>query len=365
MLMKVRAVLLLALALIAAPAHAQVSRQVSNCVNGVPAFQASDPTAAQEMLNRLLWRQAHVDYVSLQARYGAVAALDSIAMRGDRLLELARGGTPSTLDPVITLVRSRTATTRGSLKQLIEDGKSLRNGQVVDAASLRLGAAANPGTVMLGVDTVFTIDESNRAVAVAVCATASTLTRYLEYLNQPELRRVAIDYAAAEAQWTLFVKNGYSMTLWERLAASCRLGFVGRLISPVRDCDRSPGRSLAPPRNQWIFLHPVGGLMPYFRNDSTYSELAVVEFYGYLRHSYTTSEMQTWGVSVASAVPRTGTAMLGGVLHTPWGSAGVFADRNKRAQYALTADALGWISKVRDPMRKLQRVPLEKALENK
>jgi hypothetical protein len=233
---------------------------------------------------------------------------------------------------------------------------------VVDAASLRLGAGGNPGTVMLGVDTIFTITEANRAVAVAVCAVAGTTTRLLEYLDQPALRAVARDYAAAQHHWELFVRQGYSMTMWERLAASCRLWVVGWLINPVRRCDTSPGRSLEPPRQQWIFLHPVGGLMPVFRNDSTYSELAVVEWYGYLRHSYGPSDLTTYGLAFASTMPRTGRPMPGAVLHTPWGSAGVFADRNKRAQYTLTADALGWIGSLREQMRRVQRTPLERAM---
>ena len=336
--------------------------QVKNCVNGEPTF-AAGRAAAKKALDLLLWKTAHADYVAIQSKLGAVAALDSIAARGTRLMDLTWSGEAAPVAPVRDTINVRIARARGELELAVSpDGRFLKHGATVTSASVRFGGSRRPGNVNLGGDLNVEITDGTTPAVVALCATAWTAANFLEYMDTPALSRVAKSYATAEKHWQLFVESGYSMTLIERLAASCRLSFVGALLSPVRNCSTDPGRSLEPPSQQIIFLHPVAALVPLLKKDSVYQQAVIVELYGYLHHSYSDTKLTTLGVSIASSHAEVGPMRVGGVLHTPWGSVGAFGRKSAGPLYTVSADILGWVPSIRQAARTVRFSGLEKAM---
>jgi len=335
---------------------------VVRCVRGDPQFETTDSQAARGELDRLLWRKSYADYVRTQTTRGALAAFDSITARTGRLLTEVGG--PGALQPVANSLQDRFVAARADLAQhLTPDGLRLRDREVVQSVPFQIEASTQtPGRVRLGLDASFDIDATNRLAVVAICAGANTAQGFLESLMKDEFKRVAAGYARTVKEWDMFVESGYSMTLVERLAASCRLWIIGRIINPLRNCSKSPDRSLGPPRHQWVFVHPSAGLAPLFKKDSLYQALGIVEWYGYMGHVYGESDVKTIGVTFASSYVDAGKAGYGGVLRTPWGSLGMFGRKSNGPLYTVSADVLGWIPSVRRGAETLRLTPLQNAL---
>lgn len=355
-------VLLVAIACYVRPATAQDAKQVSNCVNGAPELTAADGQPARDALARLLWRSSHSDYVKIQSTRGAPVAFDSIVARSEVLFGLTKGSRASPLDGAVSTLRQRLATARSELTVALGPD-SLAAQRPIDATPLNLSPDDdNPSRSRLGGDVNIDIDSVTRPIAAAICASGGTASRFLEYLMEPRLKEIAKSYVDATKHWDLFVEGGYSMTFVERLAASCRLWFAGRLINPLRNCSRAPGRSLEPPSHQIVFVHPSAGVAPLFKGDSVFQQLAIVEWYGYMHHSYGDARVYTFGLAFASSHAEVGPSRHGGVLRTPWGSAGVFARKSERPLYTVSADVLGWVPGVRNAARALRLASFERAV---
>ena len=341
----------LALALGAASSVRAQQELVLKCVNGAPELNATDPEMARATFDRLLWRTSFENYQTLQSTAGALAAFDSIVARGRELL--VQSGNAQTLATERGLLETKLADARVNLISMLRsDGRFLREGAAVDAQSLKVSPNTNvAGHFRVGLNVDIDVSDNTRPVAMSICAVAVTASRFLEYMDEPALRQIASEYEHATRHWDMFLAQGYSMTLVERFAASCRLPYIGWLIDPVRNCSRDPGRSLEPPSQQWLFFHPTVGLAPVFRSDTSIRNLVIVEGYGYLHHFYGATKIRTIGLSVAGAQPEIGRARLGGVLHTPWLTGGVFWRKSERPLYVFSADVAGWIPGVRAAMR--------------
>jgi hypothetical protein len=339
----------------------QGTNQAINCVNGAPTLSASDGKAAHEALDSLLWRSSFHSYAVIVTTSAPLAGFDTIVNRGERLLALTRQHDSSTLAPTIATLRQLLSDERSRLgSSLTLDGRSLL--RPVDARSLKImSGGIHPGRYRMG-DVDVDIDSANQSIAVSVCALASTAARYLEYLVEPQLKVIATNYATAAAHWQLFVDEGYSMTLVERLGASCRLWIIGWIIDPLRDCSQRPNRSLEPPTAQVVFVHPTVGLAPIFKGDSTVQHLAIVEWYGFLHNSYSSTKITSFGLAIASSYFEVGRSGLGGVLKSPWGTVGVFDRKADRALVTVSADVLGWVPGIRKAAATLRITTLQNAV---
>lgn len=289
-------------------------------------------------------------------------AFDSIAARGSALIAAVHAQHPGVLTEVTEAVQARTLAARAVIAGALRpDSVFLRSGAMADASGPVVGTSQRPGRFTIGPDLDVDSTAESRPVAMVLCAVAGTTARYLQYLNDSALDTLAKRYADASHHWDLFLGGGYSMTLVERLAASCRLGLLSRVISPVSDCTRGEGRSLEPPSAQVLFMHPTVGLAPIFRGDTTMREVLVVEGYGYLRHSYGVRSIRTFGLSAAAAFPDVGRVSYGGLLHSPWLTAGVFWRKAASPLYVGSANVIGWVPGVRSAMRGLRSAAAEAA----
>jgi hypothetical protein len=342
-------------AISASTAWGQPTQVVSQCVNGAPAFASTDPKAARDLLQRLLWRHAHADYTNLLKERGALATFDSIRSRGDSLVAIAvraqrepppgRDSLPIVRDSLASRLDSARARVARELPR--PSAMAIRPGAAdrgFDATPLKIFETAVAGRVRLGQNVRVDITDENRVVAVAICATAVTASRFLELMLEPRLTEIANEYQRSVDRWRMFIDNGYSMTLWERLAASCRLSFIGHILNPLAKCDRKEGESLDPPMNQFLFVHPLAGLAPVLKADTLYRNVGIVELYGYMQHVYGDRSMQTYGLSFAASSLPERDGRLGGVLRTPYGIVGAFYRGKERSPlWVVSADVIDWI----------------------
>ena len=357
----VPAALVVLVSLLARTASAQAPLDVAACTNGNPRFAAGDDTAAVSALNRLLWRTTFSTYIDVQRRLGSVAAFDTINARGSVLLAAAKAFN----DPINRAARAalaeRIAAQRGILASNLQPngvpGKNL-----VQPVMLKMRDGDADGFANLGQDVPVDFNGSGRLTATAICAVAGTMARYLEYLLEPALDSIATRYRTAVTHWDLFIKEGYSMTLVERLAASCRLGFIGFIINPIRRCTSTTSYDLEPPSDGIVFVHPSAGIAPLLRADSTFRSAALAEIYGYIHHDYSDSKIATWGVSLAWAFVESGPSRAGGIIHTPWGTVGFFGRGGERGVVTVSADVLGWVPGVRSAVSALKDARLNSVL---
>ena len=343
---------LLLAAAASAPVVAQGDQQ--RCVQGAPAFAASDSPMLHQSLRRLAWASAYSDYVRIQSTESPLAAFDSIASRSAALLKLANVDA-SSLGAVAASLQQRMLEARREVAEKTQKGAlAIDPGETVNSAQFKPEAHPMiPGRVTIrGLNIEFS--DSTRVAAIAVCAAAHTAGRFLEYLMEPGLAAIARRYEASATRWKLFVTKAHSMTLVERLGASCRLAWLSYVISPVARCNWSDASSLDPPTHQWLFAHPLSGLAPVGRGDTLYRTAIVAQWYGYLNHRYTTAGMSSWGIAFATLHPQLGQPLIGGVAHTPWLGAGVFSRKSERPVYVLSADILGWIPSVRSALGDLR-----------
>ena len=347
---------------VARGASAQAPQDVAACTNGSPRFAQGDDTAAVAAINRLLWRTSFSTYIDVQRRLGSVAAFDTINARGSVLLSAAKAYSDTINRSARAALAERIAAQRGILASNLQpNGVPGRN--LVQPVMLKMiGDMDRPGFASLGLDVPLDFNGGGRVVATAICAVAGTMSRYLEYLLEPQLDSIATRYHTAVAHWDLFFKEGYSMTLVERLAASCRLGFIGFIIDPIRRCTAAVSFDLGPPRDGIVFVHPSAGIAPVLRADSTFRSAALAEIYGYIHHDYSDDKVRTWGVSLAWAFVESGPSRPGAIAHTPWGTVGFFGRGGERGVVTVSADVLGWVPGVRSAVSALKDARLNSVL---
>ena len=342
-------------------AAAQAPLDVAACTQGNPHFAAGDDSAAAAALDRLLWKTSYSTYINVQRRLGSVAAFDTLKERGAALLARVPGSTDTVNRAARAALLDRIATQRAILATgLQSNGVPSRN--LVQPVMLKMRDGDNDGFANMGQDVPVDFNGGGRLTATAICAVAGTMARYLEYLLEPALDSIATRYHTAVTHWDLFIKEGYSMTLVERLAASCRLGFIGFIINPIRRCTSAASFDLEPPSDGIVFVHPSAGIAPLLRADSTFRSAALAEIYGYIHHDYSADKIATWGVSLAWAFVESGPSRAGGIIHTPWGTVGFFGRGGERGVVTVSADVLGWVPGVRSAVSALKDARLNSVL---
>ena len=348
--------------LVAAPvrtARAQTDSLVAQCVNGAPAIPAAYAAPAlHDALARLAWRTAYRDYTGLMASDGALAAYDTLLGRARALLALVGdGGGRYAPDSAAMLAQLRRV--RGGLAAAARPPAIVAESLPSFAALQPVSDPLVPGQVSFGPHTLV-FSDSAPLPAIALCAASLSAYDLMDYLQAPALEAAAGEYAQASARWDLYVHDGYSMTLLERLGNSCRLGPLNWIVATTRapHCADKGLPSLAPPTMRTIFVHPSGGLIPVLDSAGAFRSATVVEWYGIVFHQYSGKSMRSYGVSVASEFPDRGRHRIGVLIHTPLGRVGYFEARGgvegRRGQFTLTADILGWVPGVKAATRTVE-----------
>ena len=343
-----------ALTLVAALPLARAGAQnvASECVNGapvIPAGIAADPSAAA-LLESLSWQKSYADYARLVVAVGPVATFDSITQRGRALLAVS--GIDGALDTQRDALEWRLRALRLGISPLTM--AAIGAGSIPSYSALAVTPGAAAGTVSFvrdsaGNRTALAFDAAKPVPAIALCAIARTTTNYLTFLSKPAFKAVADDYARALKHWNVYIENGYSMTLIERLGNSCRLGLLNFIVAPTvaGRCSDKPWEVLGPPTVRTIFIHPSAGLAPVFDTSSTARATSIAEWYGILFTPFNGDRILPFGASVATMFPQTGRPQIGAVVHTPIGKAGWFRSGNstadKRGRFVLMADVVGWV----------------------
>lgn len=322
-----------------------------DCVRGAPVVPSgtADTTAAR-LLGRLAWNTSYADYASITASAGPVAALDSIIRRGDALLAVA--GNLSAVATAKDARDLRLTVLRGELSAL--SPQQLSTGTTPSFSALSVTPRSEPNEVdyvkdQLGNRPVLVFDPANPLPAIALCAVAKTTTSLLDVIARPQFQSVAAEYATAVKHWDTYIKNGYSMTLIERLGNSCRLGFLNWIVAPTTAsrCRDEPWKTLGPPAVRTVFVHPSAGWAPVFDRTSAGRAASIVEWYGLLATPFVGDRMLPFGVSFSTMYPDAGEPSMGATIHTPLGSYAAFRSGSsvfdKRGRFVLVADATSWI----------------------
>lgn len=325
-----------------------------DCVAGTLSIIRYAPasTAAEALLQELLWQGGREDYARARLTRGAAAGLDLIAERAEALLVVTA---TDSLHPVeAKAFRQELALVRAAPELAGSNPTSLRSyAKFAPATGDEAGQVAFLETLTLR------FDSARPEAGIALCAAARTVRRYMELLAQPRLREVAEKYATAVERWDLYIDRGYSMTFIERLGHSCRGLQYLVAQTAIRSCRRKGVEPLGPPTLRTVFAHPSGGLAIY-RDDSTnFPALSVVEWYGILAHRFVRKRLDTYGLSVASFYPQLGQPRLGLLLHTPLGKIGAYDfkdfDLQAKPHIVLSADIVGWIPGIRSSVRSVAR----------
>ncbi|MDP1891398.1 MAG: hypothetical protein Q8K55_10960 [Gemmatimonadaceae bacterium] len=344
-------VVVLAVAARALPA--QDTKAQAECTNYQPAFRASDPPALATALKRAAWPTTEFDKLLVDS--GPAATLRRVRARGLELMAHAlvdTAGIPSAWVAVDSVLEAAIA----GLQQ--GRGTTIKETDVPDMSRLRV-VQPPMGNALSIAGKPLAFQEADRVSSVAICAVASSADALLTFLLKAELDRTAATYAALDERWTLFATSAYSMTLVERLAASCRLSILGYVLSPTSQCWRRHRQKwtlseLEPPRWRTVFAHPIAGLEPILKPDSAYRTSTIAEWYGILRLEYKGDAIRTWGLSVATVHFASDRYAAGGVLHTPVGRVGVFDGRGGRTLFMLSGDLLRWSPQARTALEGLK-----------
>jgi hypothetical protein len=352
---------------------AQAPTPVAECVNAAPQLPAAVATrfpAALGLLARLSWRTSHAQYTSIAARQGYAAVLDSLAARADTLFGAVRVSA-STREAF--RARARRARADVASWAVTHDAQAQAAWDIADLKPALLGEL--PLTVRVFTDSasgtrvVLNFNGDSVPGAIALCAASITASQYLEYLRADQVRQVAQMYAGLAQRWDLFIRDGYSMTLWERLGHSCRLGPLNYVVATFSapGCGRRNRYALGPPAMQTLFVHPAGGLAPIFDSTGSFRSVVAIEWWGGLYHVYRPNRILTFGASVATALSDGGPMRIGGMLHTPIGAIGYFEARGgvagHRGRVIVSADVMGWIPRARAALQLVSSARLGRVLE--
>ena len=346
----------LLLCAVATRARGQATVWTAQCVNGAPRVPAALATrSVNDALRRLAWRSAHRDYADVLASDGALAAYDTLIGRARALLALTGDGA-GRYAPDSAAVLSQLRRVRAGLAAAAP-APGLVPDSLPDHAALRpVPDPAAPGTVWFGAHAL-AFPDSAPLSAIALCTASLSAYDLLDLLQAPALDSAAVEYARASARWDLYVREGYSMTLVERLGNSCRLGPLVWIVATTRAprCAESGLPALGPPGARTVFAHPSVGLSPVLDSTGAFRSAAVIEWYGLIVHQYSGKSLRSYGVSVASAFPDRGRHRIGVLVHTPLGTAGWFEARGgaegRRGRFTFTADLLGWAPGLRAAAR--------------
>ncbi len=352
----------LAALLLAAPlrtVRAQVDSLVGRCVNGAPSIPAAYATRAlNDALARLSWRTAYRDYTDLMASDGALAAYDTLLGRARALLALTGDG-HGRYAPDSAAMLAQLRRVRAGLAAAARPPALVPESVPSYAALQPVPDPLTPGQVIFGAH-VLVFTDSAPLPAIALCSASLSAYALMDYLQKPALDAAAREYAQDAARWDLYVHDGYSMTLLERLGNSCRLGPLNWLVATTRapHCADTGLPSLGPPTMRTVFVHPSGGLMPVLDSTGAFRTATVVEWYGLVFHQYSGNSMRSYGISVASEFPDRGRHRIGVLVHTPLGKVGYFEARGgvegRRGQFTFTADILGWVPGVKAAARSVE-----------
>ncbi len=330
------------------------------CVLGAPVFDATD-TLQTKLLARLQWRSD--EYDSLFRTKGPLAVYDTIRARGNVLFAASVGAvdTVSRLN-FAALGRTIDSARAPLLRASFVSGKLVFTGALKPRASVE-----RPGDVSIGDNVSLSFAPTRRVASTAICAMASNANRFLASLLDDSLNALANRYAAISRRWDQFTGSTYSLTLVERLAASCHLPVIDWLLSPTSRCwtrrrTRWTEAELEPPTWRTVFVHPTAGLRPVLKADSAFQSAAQIEWYGFLHHSYGPKRVLTFGATAATVHFESGQSRLGGVLHTPIGKIGIFGRSGQRLLVTVSADVLGWVPGVRKAADQLRLEPLQDVL---
>jgi hypothetical protein len=347
----------LACALITA-SGAAAAQGVRDCANGNVSYPDSLGDLSKR-LRALQWRDAYGDFAKRIAADGAPAALAILRSRTRDLLA-ASGDTNSAHAHALLARQNEIA------QELSPD---LSRGKVwIDTAHSYSDFLPDPfpdipNTVEFVRDSSgrrlrLTVDLTKPSV-VALCAAANATHSFLMFVDGDAFDAVAAEYAEAAHRWDEFIANGYSMTFVERWAQSCRFpALIGVFVATTSyvsgRCGKS--RALGPPRFQTVFAHPVVAFINTADSAENFTEGGAVEWWGIVHHMYKPGEMVSYGISAATTHPRKGQREWGALLHTPLGMAGWFgALKGPRRQFILSADLQGWIPRIRDAARSMER----------
>ncbi len=354
---------LLALLLASCRLSAQSASDLAGkCGSGVPAFSETD-AHRDSLLQDLKWPNATYD--STLAALGPVSAFDTLLLRARRLTDVT---VTAPFDRAL-LERLRLRLDLARVQLGAAAGfTTFRSGELTMAGVLKPGPnLLVPGDAAIGDSIDLSFAPERRVASTAICAVASTANQFLVLLMSRALDAVAGNYAAIARRWVQFTGSTYSLTFVERFAASCHIPILDWIMSPTSRCwaprrGRWQPSDLEPPHWRTVFVHPSAGLRPLFKSDSAFQSAALVEWYGFLHHTYGISRVTTWGATFATAHFESGPSRLGGVLHTPYLKIGVFDARNKRVLVTVSADLVGWVPGVRRAADKLRIAPLQHAI---
>jgi hypothetical protein len=357
----------LLLAASATGAQAQANAWAAQCANGAPAIPAALSTAARaNALRRLAWRSAHGNYTALIASEGALAAYDTLLARARQLIALTGdGGGRYAPDSAAMLARLRRV--RAGLALAAPPPSVAPDSLPPFAALAPVPDPFDTATVTFGLHALVFAD-STPLPPIALCAASQSAHSLLDYLQSPALRAAATAFAQASARWNVYVRDGYSMTLLERLGNSCRLGPVTWLVATTRapHCADRALPSLGPPIMRTVFVHPSGGLVPVLDSTGAFRTATVMEWYGLIVHQYSGTSLRSYGVSVASEFPDRGRHRIGLLVHTPLGAVGYFEARGglegRRGRFTFTADLMGWVPGMKAAARGVQTSALAQRL---
>ncbi|HXT17760.1 MAG TPA: hypothetical protein VN706_19135 [Gemmatimonadaceae bacterium] len=352
---------MIAFGLFTPPVRAQLVRQ---CTSGSPVAPSGAPQSVVDALQRVTWRSSLADYTAIIAKDGALAAFDSLDARSRALLLLSGDGGGRYAADTANL-HARMAALRTVLIQALAVRDTSRVSYFGD---LRPITTLNPNEVLFVLQgaarTRLTFDPAAPMPAIALCASSMSAWMLLDFVTAPLLSASAADFATALHRWDLFVQRGYSMTLWERLGASCRLGFAGWIVSPTTMASGRCGEKLqrlGPPTAQTIFMHPSAGIMPVRDSSGSFRSITLVEVYGFVFHRYTATSIQSFGLGGVIAYADQGPVRYGVVLHTPPGAITLVDARGPNAKahrVIVSADVLGWMTSMRDKARSVEAVAL-------
>jgi hypothetical protein len=350
-----------------APLPAQPASPAAACVRGTVMFDANDAPTVRATARRATWPSPELADALVQS--GVLAGYDGLVKEAKMLLDSAQVNAAADGARQRRWLDSVLAVGRTQLQSVVESGgKTIRpnDASLTVDGDLKPEIGPRPGTALVGDDVVLDFDSAHRVASSALCLVASSVSRYVTTLRNPALDAVAKQYAGIQARWTTFSTNAFSLTFVERLALSCRLGILNRVVSITTRCgsraqDRWTLAALEPPRWRTVFAHPSAAVQPLLKRDSAFRAAGQVEWYGVLRHQYVGAGIRTWGATVATLHFDGGTSHLGGVLHTPLAKVGAFSGRAGRTLFTLEADLMGWVPGTRAAIQRVRSDRLSSA----